>query len=93
MHNLYNVKDRTDSRSLHACIFLDVDISPLPKILFAKEKLTNLFKLVENSNLDNLYSMTACRIVSKAFSVSKSTAAVDILLLKLSVTSFANLIN
>jgi hypothetical protein len=43
----------------------------------------SLIKLVQNSNLDNLYSKLECHVVSKAFSMSKNTAAVEILLLKL----------
>jgi hypothetical protein len=46
----------------------------------------SLNKLVENANLDNLYSKPECRVISKAFSMSKNTAAVDILLLELRVT-------
>jgi hypothetical protein len=46
----------------------------------------SLIKLVENSNLDNLYIKAGCHVVSKAFSISKNTTAVDILLLKLRVT-------
>jgi hypothetical protein len=37
----------------------------------------SLIKLTENSNLDNLYGKTGCH-VSKALSISKNTAAVDI---------------
>jgi hypothetical protein len=36
-------------------------------------------KLVENSNLDNLYTNPGCHVVWKAFSMSKNTSAVDIL--------------
>jgi hypothetical protein len=53
----------------------------------------SLIKLVENSNLDNLYSNAECHVVSKAFSISKNTAAVDMLLLKLRVTWFVGLIH
>jgi hypothetical protein len=51
-----------------------------------KKELMSFIKLVENSNLDNLYSKPECHVVSKAVSMSKITAAVDILLLKLRVT-------
>jgi hypothetical protein len=37
-------------------------------------------KLVENSNSYNLYTRAECHVVSKAFSIFKNTAAVDILL-------------
>jgi hypothetical protein len=40
----------------------------------------------EHSNFYNLYSRPGCQVVSKAFSISKNTAAVDILLLKFKVT-------
>jgi Na+-transporting NADH:ubiquinone oxidoreductase subunit NqrF len=46
----------------------------------------SLMKLVENSNLDNLYSKSECHVVLKAYSMSSYTTAVDILLLKLRVT-------
>jgi hypothetical protein len=49
-----------------------------------------LIKLAENSNLVNLYSKPDFHEVSKAFSISKNTAAVDILLLKLRVTWFVS---
>jgi hypothetical protein len=53
----------------------------------------SLFKLVENSNLDNLYNKPKCHVVSKAFSISKNTAAVQILLFNLRVTWSASLIH
>jgi hypothetical protein len=49
--------------------------------------------LVENSNSDSLYSRPECHILSKAFSRSKTTAAVDILLLKFMVMWSASLIH
>jgi hypothetical protein len=52
----------------------------------------SLIKLVENSNSDNIYSKPECHMGSKAFSMSKNTAAVDILLLKLRVTWSVSLI-
>jgi hypothetical protein len=44
-------------------------------------------KLVENSNLDNLHTSIkpGCHVVSETFSISKNTATVEILLLKLRV--------
>jgi hypothetical protein len=42
----------------------------------------SLTRLVQNCNSDSLYSRPGCHVVSKAFSMSKNTAAVDILLLK-----------
>jgi hypothetical protein len=45
-----------------------------------------LMKLVENSNLDNLYRKPECNVLPKALSMSKNTTVVDILLLRLRVT-------
>jgi hypothetical protein len=53
----------------------------------------SLIKLFGNSNLLNLYSKPGCHVVSKVFSISKNTAAVDILLLKLRVTWSVSLIH
>jgi hypothetical protein len=46
----------------------------------------NKFKLDEKWNSDSLYSKPGCYVVSNAFSISKNSAAVDILLLKFKVT-------
>jgi hypothetical protein len=35
---------------------------------------------MENCNVDNLYSKPRCHVVSKDFSKSKNTAAIDMLL-------------
>jgi hypothetical protein len=45
-----------------------------------------LIKLVQNCNLDNLYGKPECHVLSKAISMSKNTAAVNILLLKIRLT-------
>jgi hypothetical protein len=58
-----------------------------------RKELMSLIKLVECSNFDNIYSKPECNVVSKAFSMSKNTAAVDILLLKLRVTWSVSLIH
>jgi hypothetical protein len=58
-----------------------------------RKELISLIKLVKNSNLDNLYNKPECRVVSKAFLISKNTAAVDILLFKLRVTWSVSLIH
>jgi hypothetical protein len=52
----------------------------------------SLIKLTEKSNFDTLYSKPVCHVVSKAFSISKNTAAVD-MLLKLRVTWSVSLIH
>jgi hypothetical protein len=53
----------------------------------------SVIKLVENSNLDNLYSKPECYVLSKAFSMSKNNVAVDKLLMKLRVTWPVSLIH
>jgi hypothetical protein len=52
---------------------------------YKRKMLMTLIKLTEKFNFDNLYSKPVCNVVSKAFSISKNTAAVN-MLLKLSVT-------
>jgi hypothetical protein len=82
----------------HSCLYtvsLGVDISPFSETLnFLCERngLISLIRLVENSIIDNLYSKPGCYNVSKAFPISKNTAAVDILL-KLKVTWSVSLIH
>jgi hypothetical protein len=93
---LYKVGDRTEPCGTPACISLAVDISPSTEtlnFLCERKELMSFIKLIENANLDNLYSKPGCHVVSKAFSISKNTAAVDILLLKLSVTWSVSLIH
>jgi hypothetical protein len=51
-----------------------------------------LIILIENCNVDNLYSKPKCHVVSKAFSISKNTAGVDVLLLKFHVYGLAGVI-
>jgi hypothetical protein len=60
--------------------------------LSLRKKAISLTRLVENSHSDNLCSRPQCHVVSKAFSISKNTAAVDILLLKFGVTWSTSLI-
>jgi hypothetical protein len=57
-----------------------VDISsPTETLNFLSERREpiNCIKQAENCNLDNLYSKPECHVVSKTFSVSKKTAAVE----------------
>jgi hypothetical protein len=49
--------------------------------------------LAENSILGNLYSKPVCHKEPKAFSISKNTAALDILFTKLGVMWFVSLIH
>jgi hypothetical protein len=86
IYMLYKVGDRTEPWGTSARISLGIDISPSTEtlnLLRERKELMSWIKLVENSNLDNLYSKPDCHAVSKAFLTSKNTAAIDILLLKL----------
>jgi hypothetical protein len=46
-------------------------------------------RLIENFNSDNLCSKPMCHVISKAFSVSKNTGAIDMILLKFKMTSIS----
>jgi hypothetical protein len=86
---LKSVGDKTEPCGTPDRITLGVDISPSTEtlnFLCERKEPKSLIELVENSNLDNLYSKPEYHVVSKAFSMSKNTANVDILLLKLRVT-------
>jgi hypothetical protein len=66
-----------------------MDSSPSPITLnFLLETIEpiSLIKLDEKCNSDSLYSKPRCHVVSNAFSISKKTAAVDMLILKFKVT-------
>jgi hypothetical protein len=79
MHMLERVGERTEPCGTPACITLGVDISPSTEtlnFLCDRKELISIIKLIENSNLDSLYSKPVCHVVSKAFSMSKNTAAV-----------------
>jgi hypothetical protein len=69
-----------------AFISLGVDILFLPSTVtefsLRKKEQISLNRLIENFNLDNLYSKPKCQVVSNAFLIFKNTAAVDMLLLK-----------
>jgi hypothetical protein len=81
--------------STPAFISLGIDISPSAETLnfhYERNALIRLIKMVENSNLNNLYIKPGCLVVSKVFFISKNSAAVDILLLKLSITWSVSLI-
>jgi hypothetical protein len=52
----------------------------------------SLIRLDENFYSGNLYSKPGCHVVSKAFSISKNIAAVDMLLLKYETTWLVRLI-
>jgi hypothetical protein len=61
--------------------------------ILERNELISLTKLGQRCNLDTLYSKPGCRVVSKAFSTSKKTAAVDKLLLMFRVTWSVSLIH
>jgi hypothetical protein len=90
MYILKRVADKTEPCGTPDCNTLDVDISPSTetlKVLYERKEPISLIKLVENSNLDNLYSKPECHVISKVLSIIKNTADIDILLLKLRVTA------
>jgi hypothetical protein len=88
IYRLYTVCAGTESCGIPACISLGVDSSPSTKtlnILSDRYQLMNRIKFTGKCKFDSLYSKPGCHVVSKAFSVSKNTAAVDTLLLKFRV--------
>jgi hypothetical protein len=96
LYTLYSVGDRTEPCGATVCIFLGLEISPPTEILnylSGRNKLIILIKLVNNFNLDDLYSKRKCHFVSKVFSVPKNTAAVDMFLFKFKVTWSVSLIH
>jgi hypothetical protein len=95
IYMLKSVGERTETCGTPACITLGVGISPSTEtlnFLWERKEPMSLIRLVENFNLDSLYSKLGCHVVSKAFSMSKNTAAVHSLLLKLRVTWSVSLI-
>jgi len=54
--------------------------------LLERNEPVSLIKLAGKCNVGTVYSKAGCHIVLKAFSISKNTTAVDILLLKFSDT-------
>lgn len=53
----------------------------------------SIMRLVDNSNSDSLCTRQKCCVVPKAFSMSKNTAAIEILLLKFKLTWSVSLIH
>jgi hypothetical protein len=93
---LKRVGDRNEPCGTSACITLGVDISPSTETLnFLRQRKEpiSLIKLVENSNLDYFYSKRDCHVISKTFSMSKNTAVIGIIMLKLRVTWSVSLIH
>jgi hypothetical protein len=66
----------------HACISQGVGISPSTIILYVlqeKNELISFIMLPEICNSESLYNRPRCQVESNTFSISKITAAVDIL--------------
>jgi hypothetical protein len=96
MYKLYSVMDKTETCDTPALTSLGVYILPSTETLnFHSERnlLINLIRFLENSIVDNLYNKSGFHKVSKAFSMSRNTVAVDILLLKLRVIWSVSLIH
>jgi hypothetical protein len=88
-------RDGTGPCVTPACISLGTDVMPSTEtvnFLFERHELISFTELVEISSFDCLYSKLWCHVVSRAFSISKNTAAVD-MLLEFSVTWSASLIH
>jgi hypothetical protein len=83
MHYIYTCSLQNNQHCEYTRRMYPHHIKEFPLI---EKKLMSFMKLTEKSNFDNLYSKPVCHVVSKAFSISKNVAAVDILLLKLRVT-------
>jgi hypothetical protein len=96
MYQLKRVGDMTEPYCTPACISLIVDMSPSTEtsnFYCERKEPMSLIKPVASSNFDNIFSKPKCHVVSKAFSMPKDTASVDILLLKLRVTWSVGLIH
>jgi hypothetical protein len=74
MCKLYIAEDKTELCGTLASVYLAVDISLSTKTMNCcceRNELISLIKLIENSNLDNLYSKPICHVVSKALSIPR----------------------
>jgi hypothetical protein len=77
---LYNVGNRPEPCGTLAYISLGVEILPSTEtlnFLWEQKELISLSRLIEHFSLDNLHSKIMFHVASKAFSISKNTAAVD----------------
>jgi hypothetical protein len=82
IYGLCDIGARTQPWGTSAIIFLGVENSPSNKklnFLSVRKEAISLMSLVENYKSYNLYRRPECHVVSKAFSISKKTAAVEIL--------------
>jgi len=96
IYKLYIVGARTKPCGTPASISLWVDISPSTETLnclWDRYGLINFIKLNESCNFDNSYNKSGCHVLSKAFSIFKNTATMDILLLKCRVTWSVSLLH
>jgi hypothetical protein len=85
-------------RNFVAPLLVSLGVGILPStetlnIFLRKKKLLSLFRLIENFNTENLHSNRGRNIVSKALSIFRNTAAIDMVLLKLNVMWFVSLIH
>jgi len=95
MCKLYSIGERTEPWGTLSCISLGVDNSTSTEtlnFLLERNDLISLIVLAERFHLINFYSKPGCQVVSKAFSISKNTAAVE-RLLTFKVTWFVSLIH
>jgi hypothetical protein len=89
LYNLY-INDTPQATNLHLALFAD------DTCLYATDRKEGYIVRKLQRGLDTLvalYSKPVCHVMSKAFSISKNTAVVDILLLKLRATWSASLIH
>jgi hypothetical protein len=85
IYKLYRLGARMEPCSTPDFISRGVGISPsieTLRILCERNELVSLMMLAERHNSESLYNTIVCQVVSKAFSMSENTAAVDMLLLK-----------
>jgi hypothetical protein len=93
MYILYNVGGQ-DEKLWHPCFYVPwlthfvFDRYPELSLI----KLISLIRLIKYFNPDNLYTKPQFHNVTKALSISKNTAAVDMLLLKFKITWSVSLI-
>jgi hypothetical protein len=75
MYKLYSTGARTKPCGTPAATFLG-ELPETLNVLLVKKEAIGLMRLIGNCNSDSLYSRPRCHVVSKAFSMSKNTAAV-----------------
>jgi len=85
MYRLYRVGIRTETCGTPTCMGSSPSTTTL-NILLEMNELKNLIKLGERCKSDSSYSKPGCHVVPNAFSTSKKTVVMDILLLKFMVT-------